>query len=287
MLGFGAAFAIEFIDDTIKSPEDVLRKLNIPALGLVPRVPAGSSVVEQLRDQRSEVAEAYFTIVSSLQFVAGGDSFPKTLLVTSSRAAEGKSSTSLAISQNLARIGVRTLLVDCDLRKPSFRSLGGETAGVSTLLSGHGVAHDAITETATNNLWLLPSGPIPPNPAELLSTNRIAMLFAEVSAQYDVVVVDAPPVLGLADAPILSALSDVTLLVIEASKIRRAIVLNTIRRLAASNAKIAGGVLTKFNPKNAGLGYGYGYGYGYGRDKANERYGDHAPVRQLDVGEAA
>ena len=285
VLGFGAAFAIEFIDDTIKSPEDVLRKLQVPAIGLVPRAPAGSSVVDELRDQRSEVAEAYFTIVSSLQYVAGSHGFPRSLLVTSSRAAEGKSSTSLAIAQNLARIGARTLLIDADMRKPSFKSPGADKLGLSSLLASTNPAESAIVRTSTANLWLLPSGPIPPSPAELLSTGRISALLSELGAAYDVIIVDAPPVLGLADAPILSAICEATLMVIEAGKVRRSIVLSSLRRLTASNARIAGAVLTKFNAKSAG--YGYGYGYGYGRTGSTERYGDHAPARQLDISEAA
>lgn len=289
VLGLGLAFAIEFIDDTIKTPDDVINKLKIPILGVVPKSVKGASFMEELKDQRSEISEAYYTIMSSVQFVSS-NSFPRTALVTSTRPSEGKSSSSLALAQNLARVGAKVVLVDADMRKPSFKTSQPEEIGLATLLMSNGSAIDHVAATSIPNLSLLPSGPIPPNPAELLATNRISAVLAELTEHFDIVVVDSPPVLGLADVPVLSALCEATILVVEAGSVRRPAVLSSLRRLLSANGNVAGAVLTKYNPKNGGYGYGYGsgygYGYGYGTRRA-QRYGEDAPVRQLDLNGAA
>lgn len=276
ILGLAAAFGIEFIDDTIKSPEDVLGKLKMPLLGLVPKIDKNSSLPEELADQRSEVSEAYLSIMTSLQF-ATSKGMPRTILVSSSRAAEGKTSTSLALSQNFARVGASVLLIDADLRKPSFKGDGAEGRGLSMLLTTSDSVMDHVVDTYVENLSLLPGGTIPPNPAELLSTGRIAHILREAREKFDVVIVDAPPVLGLADAPVLASLCEATVMVVQ-SGVQRRPVLNSLRRLIEANAQVSGIVLTKFNAKASGYGYGYGYAYGYGY---GERYGADASSRPL------
>ena len=274
LLGLGAAFAIEFLDDTIKTPEDVLDKLRTPLLGLVPRIGRNSSVPQELADQRSEVSESYVAIMTTLQF-ATVNGMPRTILVSSSREAEGKTSTSLALAQNFARIGASVLLIDADLRKPSFRAGNTEGRGLSSLLTNAEPLIDHVVQTFVENLSLLPGGTIPPNPAELLSTGRIKHLLAEAAEQFDVVIVDAPPVLGLADAPVLASLCEATVMIVQSGMPRRP-VLNSLRRLMEANAAVTGVVLTKYNVKEAGQGYGYGYAYGYG-----QRYGENAGSRPL------
>lgn len=276
VLGLAAAFGIEFIDDTIKSPEDVLGKLKMPLLGLVPKIGKDSSLPDELADQRSEVAESYLSIMTSLQF-ATSKGMPRTILVSSSRAAEGKTSTSLALSQNFARVGASVLLIDADLRKPSFKGGGSEGRGLSMLLTTSDSVMDHVVDTYVENLSLLPGGTIPPNPAELLSTGRIAHILREAREKFDVVIVDAPPVLGLADAPVLASLCEATVMVVQ-SGVQRRPVLNSLRRLLEANAAVSGVVLTKFNAKASGYGYGYGYAYGYGY---GERYGENASSRPL------
>jgi capsular exopolysaccharide synthesis family protein len=289
VLGLGLAFAIEFIDDTIKTPDDVINKLRIPVLGVVPKSGKGQSFLDDLKDQRSEISEAYYTIMSSIQFVSN-NSFPRTALVTSTRPSEGKSSSSLALAQNLARVGASVLLIDADMRKPSFKTSQPEEVGLSTLLVTNGSAMEHVATTSVPNLSLLPSGPIPPNPAELLATNRISTIMAELTGNFDIVLVDSPPVLGLADVPVLSAICEATILVVEAGSVRRPAVLSSLRRLLAANGRVSGAILTKYNPKNGGYGYGYGYGsgygYGYGMRRA-QRYGQDAEIRQLDIDHVA
>ncbi|TCM07508.1 polysaccharide biosynthesis tyrosine autokinase [Sphingomonas sp. PP-CC-3G-468] len=277
VVGLGIAFAIEFIDDTIKTPEDVAAKLNLPLLGVVPKLARGRTIRDELASPRSSVAEAYYSIKTALQFTDSG-SLPRSLLVTSSRAAEGKSSTSLALAQNLARTGLQVLLIDADLRKPSFMAKTGSDIGLSRLLISNESIAGHVVQTNTPNLYLLPSGTVPPNPAELLATSRIRAILRDAVDRFGVVVVDAPPVLGLADAPVLGSICEATVMVIEAGSIRRAIALGALSRLVASGTRIVGVTLTKYNPKAAGYGDGYGYGYGYGAT-----YGEGSKTPMLDI----
>ncbi len=278
-LGLAAAFAIEFIDDTIKTPEDAKTKLRLPLLGMIPNMGRTALMIEQLASPRSDIAEAYYSVTTALQF-SSRHGYPRSLVVTSSRPGEGKSSTSLALAQNFARIGKSVLLIDADLRNPSF--LSKETSGVglsSLLVSLEGIdAH--IMPTRIPGLSLLPSGPVPPNPAELLVGNRIRSIMAEAMERFDIVIVDAPPVLGLADAPILGSACEATILIVEAGSIRRRIALNALDRLMSAQAHIVGIVLTKCSVQSTGYGYGYGFGYGYGQ------YGKPAgdrPAALLDI----
>jgi len=273
-VGLALAFGIEFVDDTIKSPEDVTNKLKLPMLGLVPRMPKAGSMLEELADPRSDIAEAYYSVMTALQFTSNSG-YPKSILVTSSRPGEGKSSTSLALAQNFARMGLAALLIDADLRKPSFHADSADDVGLSRLLVTTDSVGAHIVETKTQRLSLLPSGPLPPNPAELLTTNRIRAIVEEAMGKFDVVVIDAPPVLGLADAPILSSICEATLVVIESGLVRRTIALQATQRLIAADARIAGVVLTKFSIEASGYGYGYGYGYRYGADDK--------PTEKLDI----
>ena len=273
LLGFGTAFAIEFIDDTIKNPDDLSNKLQLTPLGVIPVGPKDTSLIEVLSDPRAPVTEAYHSVRTALQF-ASDHGVPKTLLVTSTRAAEGKSSTSMALAQNFARLGASVLLIDGDLRKPSFRAPSAATEGLSNLLAGANNIRESIHKTNFDRLFLLPSGPIPPNPAELLSTDRFRNILGEIKEWFDYVVVDAPPVLGLADAPLLSSVCEGTLMVFEAGKIRRGAALNAVNRLRGADAHLLGGVLTKYNVKHSGYGYGYAYvneSYSYGVREEQQR----------------
>lgn len=273
LLGLGTAFAIEFIDDTIKHPDDLTNKLHLTPLGVIPIGPKDTTLIEILEDPRAPITEAYHSVRTALQF-ASDHGVPKSLLVTSTRAAEGKSSTSMALAQNFARLGASVLLIDADLRKPSFRAPSSASEGLSNLLAGATNVRECIHKTNFDRLFLLPSGPIPPNPAELLSTDRFRSILGEVTGWFDYVVVDAPPVLGLADAPLLSSVCEGTLMVFEASKIRRGVALNAVNRLRGADAHLLGGVLTKYNAKSSGYGYGYAYvneSYSYGLGEERQR----------------
>ncbi len=264
IVGLGLAFLLEFVDDTIKSPEEMGETLDLPVLGVVPQLGKGEKLAEQLEDAKSPITESYQSTVAALRFVDEGGT-PRSLLVTSSRPSEGKSSSSLAIAQSMARTGKRVLLIDADMRNPSFASESGRFAGLSTMLANASALKDLVVPTRLETMWLLPAGPIPSAPAHLLATVRIHEIIAEAEAAYDVVIVDAPPVLGLADAPTLASICEATVLVVEAGSARRAAVKRTLRRLLDAKAHVAGAVLTKFQPKSDADHEHYGYGYGYGQ----------------------
>jgi capsular exopolysaccharide synthesis family protein len=258
--GIGAALALEFLNDTIKTPDDVREKLHLPSLGVIPMKKGGDALSEELKDQSSAVSEAYFSLRTSLQFTTDSGA-PKSLLITSTRAAEGKSSTTLALAQNFARLGNRVLLIDGDLRKPAFVTGLEPNEGLSKLLTNHEPLENHILNTQYENLSLLPCGPLPPNPAELLASARLKAVISDAMAKYDMVIVDGPPVLGLADAPLLSGACRATLLVVESGRTRTKAALDAITRLKAAGGNIVGAALTKFRNRTHGYGYGYGYGY--------------------------
>jgi capsular exopolysaccharide synthesis family protein len=269
--GIGAALALEFLNDTIKTPDDVREKLRLPSLGVVPKKKGVEAVSEELKDQTSPVSEAYFSLRTSLQFTTDTGA-PKSLLITSTRAAEGKSSTTLALSQNFARLGNRVLLIDADLRKPAFVTGLDPNEGLSKLLTNTEELAGHVLKTQFEGLSLLPCGPLPPNPAELLASPRLKAIIAEAVANYDMVIVDGPPVLGLADAPLLAAACRGTLLVVESGKTRTRAAIDAVNRLKAAGGNIVGAVLTKFRHQSHGYGYGYGYEpYRYGGISSRER----------------
>ena len=186
-------------------------------------------------------------------------------MLTSAQAQEGKSTTSVALALALVRVGARVLLIDADMRNPSLhksfdRPLG---LGLSNVLTGHGQLGDHIHDSGTANLSLLMAGPIPPNPAELLSADSIIGIVADASKRFDHVIVDGPPVLGLADAPLLSRAVEATALVIEAGRTPATRARHAIERLLGVRTHLIGAILTKFDIKTTGYGYGYGYGYEY------------------------
>src|SRR5690348_12825036 len=263
LAGIATAVGLEFLNDTIKTREDVRRKLQLACLGTVPKTPAKDSFVEDLKNPTSIISEAYSAIVAALRF-STDEGTPKVLLVTSTRSGEGKSSSALAIAQNFARRERRVLLVDSDLRKPAFKA-ASDRVGLSKLLTTEDPLAGHVVETQHQNLWLLPSGPLPPNPADLLSTGRIRKIVAEAKEAFDLVVIDGPPTLGLADAPLLAAAAGSALFVIESGKTRTRAAIEAINRLEATGTRIVGATLTKSEESSSGYGrYGYGYAYGYG-----------------------
>jgi capsular exopolysaccharide synthesis family protein len=269
--GLAAALVLEFINDTIKTPDDVREKLHLASLGVIPKKKGNEPLADELKDQSSPISEAYFSLRTSLQFTTDTGA-PKSLLITSTRAAEGKSSTTLALAQNFARLGNRVLLIDGDLRKPAFVTGLEPTEGLSKLLTNADALEKHILGTQFENLSLLPCGPLPPNPAELLASPRLRAIIADASEKFDIVIVDGPPVLGLADAPLLSTACRGTLLVIESGKTRTKAALDAVNRLRAAGGHILGAVLTKFRHQAHGYGYGYSYEpYRYGGVGSRER----------------
>ncbi|HET7816323.1 MAG TPA: polysaccharide biosynthesis tyrosine autokinase [Sphingomicrobium sp.] len=251
--GMAAAVALEILNDTVKTREDVRSKLGLACLGAIPKRRGKGSVVEDLTDPTSPIAEAYSAVLAALRFSTATGA-PRTLLVTSSRASEGKSSSALALAQNHARRGARVLLIDGDLRRPAFKA-ATKAKGLTKLLTNEEPISEHVVSTQHENLWLLPSGPIPPNPADLLSTLRIKEIIAEAATQYDMVIIDGPPVLGLADASLLASASRNAMIVIESGKTRTRAARESVERIEAAGANIVGVTLTKSAEEASHYGY--------------------------------
>lgn len=272
-LGLGAllAFALEQIDEAIADPAEVERRLGLPLLGSVPKLESGTPR-EAMLDRKSEMVDAYLAIHTNLGFTTE-HGVPRSLAVTSTRPAEGKSTTALALATTLARAKRKVILVDGDMRSPSVHHLGGvdHDRGLSNFLAGQDEIESLIFPMQDLGFVAMTAGPIPPNAAELLTGNRLPLLISRLLETYDHVVIDSPPVMGLADAPLIASRVEAVIYAVESHGIRSSIVKTALGRLTAANARIVGGVLTKFEAKKAHYGYGYEYGYGYGRDREPER----------------
>ena len=276
MLGVLLALAFEYLDDTLKAPEDVEKQLGLSVLGVIPMLKAPMTPARALEDPRSAFSESYRSVRTALQF-ATDSGVPRSLLVTSATPSEGKSTTALTLARNFAQLGKRVLIIDADLRNPSLhRALGAEnSAGLSNYLAGAAKATEVILATDTPGLMFMPTGPLPPNPAELLMGPKMLSLISIAREKFDQVIIDGPPVMGLADAPILANIANGTLLVVEAGETRITIARNALKRLLAARAHVVGALLTKFNSKHAGHGYGYGaYNYySYGGQEETKKLG--------------
>lgn len=274
LLGLGAAVGLESLDETLKVPEDIEGKLGLPLMGAIPLLEKGMSVEEAMADPRSALSEAYYSVRTALQF-STNDGVPRSLLVTSARPSEGKSTTATCLARNFAKLGMNILLVDGDLRNPSLHRIlrASSGVGIANYLNGSATMAELVQATDQPNLSFIPCGPLPPNPAELLAGATIRSLIAEAEATFDLLIIDGPPVMGLADAPLLASAVAGTVLVIEAGQTRRGLAKAALRRLALGNARILGGILSKFNVRSAGYGYGYGYGsaYAYSYDYGHKR----------------
>jgi polysaccharide biosynthesis transport protein len=265
LLGCLTALGLDYLDDSFKAPEDIERELGLSVIGVVPKPQAGSTLEEEMADARSGMSEAYRSLRTGLQF-STSEGLPRTLLVTSSKPSEGKTTTTINLARTLANIGLNVLLIDGDLRNASVhkRMAHSNELGLSNYLSGAKSPEDVVQATDTERLVLMTSGPLPPNPAELLSGAKFASLLALAAESFDVVLIDGPPVMGLADAPLLSSMTQATLLVVAANETRRSTVRIALKRLQYARANIIGTLLNKFDVKQTGYGYGYGYGdYNY------------------------
>ncbi len=278
--GIGLAFLFEHLDDSLKMPYDVERHLTIPVLGLVPHERQGRrregddapiALLSQ-HDPRSGFAEAYRSVRTALQF-ATSEGVPKVLTVTSAAPGEGKTTTALSLAIQFAQAGRRVLLVDADLRNPSLhRNLTLDNSlGLTNYLTGEATPSEVSKPTTIANLFVIPSGHLPPNPAELIAGAKMVSLVSLAMEKFDQVILDCPPVLGLADALILGNLSSGTILVVESGGTRRGNAQGALKRLRTANTHVVGGVLTKLKADSGSYGYYQSYYYYYGDNSSSRK----------------
>ena len=266
LLGVALALGLEQLDESIGDPTELHRRLGLPLLGSVPKVD-DATPMEALLDRKSELVDAYLAIQTNLGFTTQ-NGIPRAFSVTSTRPAEGKSTTALSLAALLTRSGRKVILVDGDMRSPSVHQLAGvdHDRGLSNFLTGDESFDGMIIRMEDLGLDAMTAGPIPPNAAELLTGNRLGLLVERLLERYDHVVVDSPPVLGLADAPLIGSQLDGVVYAVESHGIRSTQVKTALGRLTSAKVKIFGGIVTKFDARKAHFGYDYDYGYGYGRD---------------------
>lgn len=268
VLGAGLAFGLEQMDEAITDPSEMETTLGVPSLGVVPKLATDEPLVE-LQNRRSPLTEAYLTIKTNLQF-ATPHGIPRSLLITSTRAGEGKSTTALALATILSRQGLKVCIVDSDMRSPSlhYRLEISNEKGLSSVLSSNARWDSVAQDTNLAGVKAIAAGPHPPNAADLLSGPWLDALLVDLTAHFDHVIIDAPPMLGLADAPLLASKVGGVVYVVESYGVESRAARVALSRLRNSNAAILGAVLTKFESKKAGYGYGYDYGYGYGSEES-------------------
>lgn len=309
VVGMGLAFFLEYLDNTVKSVEDIVRVAQLPTLAVIPAIntvtvralnsknkkngkPGGGAQSLSLAasshstpgklsrivalDQLSSVVEAYRMLRTSVLLSAAGNP-PKTILFTSGQPGEGKTTTAINTAISLAQLGSSVLLIDADLRRPTVHRVFkmNQPAGLSTYLSRQVEVDSLIQKLWTPHLSVLPCGPIPPNPAELISSERMKELLRSLSTKFDHILIDSPPLINVTDPVILSTMVDGVILVIQAGRSTRDVLRRARQELGSVGAKIFGVVLNNLDIKREGYDsylatYG-NYGYGDAREGAGRK----------------
>ncbi len=295
--GVGLAFVLENMDNTVRTPEQATALSALPSLGMIPlgsksasyggsgkrlALTASKEVVEtvtQVRPQ-SQMAESYRALRTSL-LLSNLGAPPKVIMVTSARPQEGKTTTSINTAIVLAQKGVRVLLIDADLRRPSIhKALGmGPRSGLSNVLTGSATVQQTITTSPIlPNLFIMPAGTPPPNPAELLASSNMRDLILELREQYDHIVIDTPPTLSVTDAVVLSPRADATILVIRSGQTTKQALRRSRDILMQVNAHVAGVLLNAVDLSSPDYYYYYEYQGKYGA-----YYQEEAPGAEKEV----
>jgi capsular exopolysaccharide synthesis family protein len=259
--GIGLAFFFEYLDNTVKTPEDVEEKYNIAVIGTIDLIKDKKQTVVQtvMNDASSLIAESFKGMRTAV-LLSSADDPPKILLVSSFTPGEGKSSVSASLAMSLAHAGKKVLLIDADMRRPvQHKNFNIEnSSGLSSFLAGVTAENEIGVENPVENLYLITSGPIPPNPSELLSSKKLKDLLSNVSVDYDMIIIDTPPLASVTDPVILSKLVDGVILVTWAGKTTYEMLGKGLKQLREVDAPLIGVVLNRFNAKKSGYYYNYG-----------------------------
>jgi capsular exopolysaccharide synthesis family protein len=277
LVGFGLAWLRDLMDHRLKSVEEIASVLQLPVLGALPyfaeqpdKAAAGRLVALA---PRSGPAEAVRTLRTALHFGLA-DKDIKSIVITSPSPGDGKSTIASNLAIAMAQSDQRVLLIDADLRKPTQHLIYETSAkqGLGSVLTDRRPVVEAILPNVISNLDLLPCGPLPHNPVELLNNGFFAETLEKLRARYDRIIIDAPPVMPLADARVIAAIADATLLVLRAEHSTRRIGLAARNELWRVRATRIGVVVNGVPMRKQGYGYGDGYGYGYGYGNGNYGY---------------
>ncbi|MFW6147583.1 MAG: GumC family protein [Thermodesulfobacteriota bacterium] len=271
-IGIGLAFFFEYLDNTVKVPEDIREHIKIPYLGLTPlfstndKTDFGREVSPELitfRNPMSTASESYRGIRTNI-FFSSAESVPHAILITSAGSQEGKTIVSSNLAITMAQIGSQVIILDCDMRKPRVHKVFGITKsqGISNLLTGNGTLKEAISRTGIPHLDVIPCGPIPPNPAEMLGSGRMAMLLKALRKHYAYIIIDSPPSTAVTDAGVISKWVDGVILVVRAGYLSREVIRNGVAQFEAVGSSILGAILNGVNMEKDGYHY-YQYYYSY------------------------
>lgn len=260
VLAFGAALLLEYLDNTIKSSDDfTVPSIGLTSLGLIKQID-GASLNEKLissQDLFSPITEAYRQIRTNIQFTAI-DQPARSIMVTSANPGEGKSTMTANFGIIMAQANLRTIVVDADLRRPSLHKMFQvpNLGGLTDLLSSDSMDIDSqLKDTGIENLKIITSGPLPPNPSEILGSQRMMQLLQRLERIADIIIVDTPPILAVTDALVLSKRVDGVVMVVKAKHTRRDSLRESLARLNQVGAKLLGGVLNGMSSKSKGNYY--------------------------------
>lgn len=262
VLALAAAYLLEYLDDTLKSPDDVRKATALTTLGAVPVVKGLEANAPMQVEGQSAAAEAYRVLRTNLQFVGVGKPL-RTLMITSPEPSEGKSTTAGNLAAALAHAGKQVILVDADLHRPlqhRIFALPNNQGLTTALLDGDAGLANLLQATTIPGLSVLTTGPLPPNPAELLGSGRMHELIDTLAARCDMLIFDTPPVMALSDAAVLGSQVDGVLMVFSAGATRREMAHRAVAALQQANARVVGALLNRV-PTNANGYYYYYYGY--------------------------
>jgi capsular exopolysaccharide synthesis family protein len=273
--GLLLAFATESLDNTVKTPEAAEELVGAPMLGVLPRLTEAKQRLmadAPVRDltvhenPTSMAAEACRSIRTNLMFLSAQKEIQH-IVVTSPGPQDGKTTVAISLAITMAQAGGRVLIVDTDMRKPRIHRSFGIKAdqGISTAIMGNAMLKDVIVHSEIPNLDILPCGPNPPNPAELLHTDRFREILAQIRQNYDKVILDAPPTGPVTDPAIIGSITDGVVLVLRAGHTTREAAAYARRHLADGGARILGLVINQTDRRSGRYGYGYSYYAPYGR----------------------
>jgi succinoglycan biosynthesis transport protein ExoP len=271
-IGIGLAFFFEYLDNTVKIPDDIKQHIKIPYLGLTPlfttdaKASSRDEVNPELitfRYPMSTASESYRGIRTNI-FFSSAESVPQAILITSAGTQEGKTITASNLAITMSQIGSKVIILDCDMRKPRVHKVFGisKDKGISNLLAGNGNLKEVISHTGIPNLDAISCGPIPPNPSEMLGSARMEKLLTTLRNHYAYIIIDSPPSTAVTDAGVISKCVDGVILVIRAGYLSREIIINGVAQFEAVGANILGAILNGVDMGRDGYHY-YQYYYSY------------------------